>query len=60
LAATLVVATTSVAIPYTALGMAFGFVPLPPSFLELMGLIVMGYVVTAELAKRWFYRRAPR
>jgi len=56
LAATLVVATTTVAIPYTPLGTAFGFVPLPPLFLGLMGLIVLGYVVSAECAKRGFYR----
>jgi Mg2+-importing ATPase len=57
LGATLAVAVTTPAIPYTPLGVAFGFVPLPPLFLGLMGLIVLGYVVSAELAKRWFYRK---
>lgn len=56
LSATLAVAATTLVIPYTPLGAAFGFVPLPPLFLGLMGLIVMGYVVSAELAKRWFYK----
>jgi len=60
LGATLAVAVTTPAIPYTPLGTAFGFVPLPPLFLGLMGLIVLGYVVSAELAKRWFYRRLRR
>ena len=53
---TLSVAAATLAIPYTPLGTAFGFVPLPPIFLGLMGLIVLGYVASAELAKRWFYR----
>ncbi|GBC76666.1 Magnesium-transporting ATPase, P-type 1 [bacterium HR08] len=60
LGATLAVVGVTLAIPYTPLGAAFGFVPLPPLFLGLMGLIVLGYVVSAELAKRWFYRHASR
>jgi Mg2+-importing ATPase len=52
---TLVVATATLAIPYTPLGTLFGFVPLPPLFLAMMGLIVLAYVASAELAKRWFY-----
>lgn len=55
LCTTLAVAAATLALPYTPLGAPFGFVPLPPLFLGLMGLIVLGYVVTAELAKRWFY-----
>jgi Mg2+-importing ATPase len=60
LGATLAVAAATVVVPYTPLGAAFGFVPLPPLFLGLMGLIVMGYVVSAELAKRRFYRSVHR
>lgn len=60
LSTTLAVATATLAIPYTPLGAAFGFVPLPLLFLGLMGLIVLGYVVSAELAKRWFYRGVHR
>jgi Mg2+-importing ATPase len=60
LGATLAVATTTVVVPYTPLGAVFSFVPLPPLFLGLMGLIVMGYVVSAELAKRRFYRSVHR
>jgi len=54
------VATATVAVPYTQLGAVFSFVQLPPPFPGLMGLIVMGYVVSAELAKRWFYRSVNR
>jgi Mg2+-importing ATPase len=57
LATTLSVAAATLAIPYTPLGKIFGFVPLPPLFLGLMGLIVVGYIGSAELAKRWFYRK---
>ena len=60
LSTTLAVAAATLAIPYTPLGAAFGFVPLPPLFLGLMGLIVLSYVASAELAKRWFYRSAHR
>jgi len=58
--ATLAVAAATLAIPYTALGAVFGFVPLPPLFLGLMGLIVLGCVLSAELAKRYFYRGVHR
>lgn len=56
LCTTLAVAAATLAIPYTPLGATFGFIPLPPLFLGLMGLIVLSYVGSAELAKRWFYR----
>ncbi|MBX9929853.1 MAG: magnesium-translocating P-type ATPase [Gemmatimonadaceae bacterium] len=59
LSTTLAVAVATLAIPYTPLGAAFGLVPLPPRFLGLMALIVLGYVVSAELAKGWFYRSIP-
>jgi Mg2+-importing ATPase len=55
LAATLLVAAATAALPWTPLGAVFGFVPLPPAFLAFMGLIVLAYVVSAEMAKRWFY-----
>ncbi|MDR7438066.1 MAG: magnesium-translocating P-type ATPase [Armatimonadota bacterium] len=57
---TVAVAAATPVIPSTPLGAAFGFVPLPPVFLALMGLIVLGYIGSAELAKRWFYRGAHR
>ncbi|MEK6707439.1 MAG: magnesium-translocating P-type ATPase [Pseudomonadota bacterium] len=55
--ATLAVAAAAVALPYTPLGNLFGFVPLPPLFLGLMGLIVLGYIGSAELLKQTFYRQ---
>jgi Mg2+-importing ATPase len=44
-------------LPATGLGRLFGFVPLPPVFLPVLGLIVLAYVSTAELVKGWFYRQ---
>jgi hypothetical protein len=35
-----------------------GFTPLPGSLMLLLVLIAALYVAAAELAKRWFYRRA--
>jgi Mg2+-importing ATPase len=55
--ATLLVAAVAVTIPYTPLGPVLGFVPLPPVFLGLMGLLVVGYLGSAELLKRRFFRR---
>jgi Mg2+-importing ATPase len=54
---TLLVAALAVATPYTPIGPVLGFVPLPPVFLGLMGLLVVGYLGSAELLKRRFFRR---
>jgi Mg2+-importing ATPase len=56
--ATLLTAGVTVMLPYTPLAWAFDLRPLPASFLLVMGLIVILYVIAAELAKRVFYRRA--
>jgi len=55
--ATLTVVAAAIALPYTLLGRVFSFIPLPPVFLALMGLIVVAYIGAAELLKRAFYRR---
>lgn len=44
-------------LPYSRLAGLFNFHPLPPSFLIALGVIVVLYVVTAEVAKRIFYRK---
>jgi Mg2+-importing ATPase len=43
--------------PFTPLGVIFGFNPLPLSFLLLVGIIVSGYIISAEMAKTVFYRK---
>ena len=57
LVTTVVVALSAMAIPYTPLGTLFGFVPLPARFMMLMAAIVAGYILSAQLAKQFFYRR---
>jgi Mg2+-importing ATPase len=42
----------------SALGKLFNFVPLPPSALAAVTLIVVCYLITVEIVKRWFFRHA--
>jgi Mg2+-importing ATPase len=55
--ATLFTVTLTLIIPFSPLGMIFGFDPLPVSFLLLVGTIVTGYIISAEIAKTIFYQR---
>jgi len=57
LASTLVVAGTTIFLPYTPVGAMFGLVPLPPLFVLLLVAITGGYLVASELVKGWFFRR---
>jgi Mg2+-importing ATPase len=43
--------------PYSALGRLFGLVALPPLFLLCLAGILVLYILSAEMAKRWFYLR---
>ncbi len=45
------------ALPLTPIAGLFGFVSLPLSFYGWMLLIVAAYIISAETAKRWFYKR---
>ncbi len=56
LAATVVIAVIAVALPYSPLAALFGFVPLPLSYLVIVFVIVVLYVLSAEFTKRVFYR----
>ncbi len=55
--ATLLTIIATLILPFTPLGEIFGFGPPPISFLLLMGVIVMLYIVTAEFAKTVFYKK---
>src|SRR5450432_1014097 len=44
-------------LPFTPLASLFGFVSLPLSFYGWMLLIVAAYIISAEIAKRWFFRK---
>lgn len=56
LASTALVVCVTVALPFTPVGRALGFVTVPPVFLLSVGAIVVLYVFSAELAKHVFYR----
>jgi len=43
--------------PCFALGRLFGFVALPPLCLLCLAGILVLYILSAEMAKLWFYRQ---
>jgi P-type Mg2+ transporter len=57
LIATLSIVVITFILPYTPLDELFGFSPLPVSFLLLIGLIILLYIITAEMVKKIFYKR---
>ena len=55
---TLVIAVVAIALPYIApAAKTFSFVPLAPVVMASLLLIVAGYIVANEVAKRWYYRK---
>jgi Mg2+-importing ATPase len=58
LTATLLVALATILLPYTPLGTLFGFAPIPLPYLLTLLLIVVLYIISAEVAKRYFYKWA--
>jgi Mg2+-importing ATPase len=57
---TLMLSVVALAIPYLPGSQALGFTPLPLALLLAVIAITALYVASAELLKRWFYRRAER
>ena len=55
--ATLSTVVATLILPFTPLGLIFGFTPLPISLLLLVGVIIAGYIISAEVAKMIFYKR---
>ncbi len=53
--ATLAVAAITLLIPILPIAALLGLTPMPLSFLVLLGAILAGYVLTAEIAKKYFY-----
>ena len=53
---TLAVAVAILIFPYSFLGPVFGLVPLPPIFFPVLGIILLLYIASAEIAKKLFYR----
>ena len=54
---TLLVIVITLALPYTPLASPLGFTPLPSTYLLAIGAIVGLYFGSAEITKRWFYRK---
>jgi Mg2+-importing ATPase len=54
---TLLIVVVTLIVPYTPFAGIFGFSPLPISFILLIGIIVLLYIITAELVKKGFYKR---
>ena len=57
LIATLLTVVVTVGLPYTPLGEIFGFSRVPLSFLLLIAMIVVLYIISAEIVKRVFYKK---
>jgi Mg2+-importing ATPase len=57
LIATLSIFAVTLILPFTSIAGIFGFSPLPVPFLLLIGLIILCYIFTAEIAKKVFYKR---
>ena len=57
LLATLLIVVMTLILPFTTLGDIFGFSRLPISFLLIVGLITICYIITAEIAKKIFYKK---
>jgi Mg2+-importing ATPase len=55
--ATIAVAGMTLLLPLLPVAAPLGLTPMPPSFLVLLAAILAGYVLTAELVKRYFYAK---
>jgi P-type Mg2+ transporter len=55
--ATLFVVVVTLSVPFTPLGKMFGLSQLPMAFHLLIGMIVILYIITAEMAKTVFYKK---
>lgn len=55
---TLLIVAATFALPFTPLGRIFGFQPLPLWFLGTIVIIVLLYIIAAEVTKHIFYRRS--
>jgi Mg2+-importing ATPase len=57
LIATLSIVGVTLILPFTPLAGLFGFTQLPVLFLLLIGVIIVAYIITAEIAKTIFYEK---
>jgi P-type Mg2+ transporter len=52
-----VICVVGVALPYTWLGSALGFTPLPPLYWAFVAAILASYAILTHVVKVWFFRR---
>jgi Mg2+-importing ATPase len=57
LIATLLIVVVTILFPFTPLAELLGFQPLPMTILLVIGMVVVLYIIAAEMAKRSFYKR---
>jgi len=57
LIATLLIVFVTILFPFTPLAGLLGFQPLPMTILLVIGMIVVLYIIAAEITKRSFYKR---
>jgi P-type Mg2+ transporter len=57
LLATGLVGLAALALPYSPLATLLSFRPLPVTYLAILAVITALYFISAEVTKRWFYRR---
>jgi Mg2+-importing ATPase len=57
LIATLLIIGVTILFPFTPLAELLGFQPLPMTILLVIGMIVVLYIIAAEIVKRSFYKR---
>src|SRR5262252_5126751 len=54
---TIIICIAGIALPFTRVGGALGFTPLPELYWPLLAAIVMSYAMLTHLMKVWFVRR---
>ena len=57
IATTIVICIVGIALPFTWIGSALGFTPLPWSYWPLVAAMLAAYAVLTQLVKAWFVRR---
>jgi Mg2+-importing ATPase len=57
IATTVIICLIGIVLPFTWVGDALGFTPLPPLYWPLVAALLAGYAVLTHLIKLWFVRR---
>jgi Mg2+-importing ATPase len=57
IATTVIICLIGITLPFTFVGGALGFVPLPALYWPLVAAMMLGYAVLTHLVKVWFVRR---